>query len=117
MKTTDDERYFSGILKQDMPQLIPDPGIKKRLEYVLQLKASKKPVAENSVLSFITGFFTILHPGIKTGIATGLLLIAILFSKLPDKGGYSLRNNLLLSDSSYCDTLVKDTFDSLQDLK
>ncbi len=117
MKTTDVERYFSGILEQDMPQLIPDPGIIKRLEYVLQLKADKKPVAENSVLSFITGFFATLHPGIKTGIVAGLLLIAVLFSKLPDKADYSLRNNLLLSDSSYCDTLVKETFDNLGDLK
>ena len=117
MKTTDDERYFSGILKEDMPLLVPDPAIEERLGYVLQLKANRKQASENSFLSIITAFFSIRHPGIKTAIITGLLLVVLLFNKLPERGGYNHRNIPLLADSSYCDTLPDDSINRNINLK
>jgi hypothetical protein len=117
MKTNDDERYFYEIMKEDMPLLVPDPGIEERLGYALQLKENRKRASENSFLSIITGFSTMRHLGIKASIITGLLLIVLLFNKLPERGGYHLRNIPLLADSSYCDTLSDDSINWDKNLK
>jgi hypothetical protein len=117
MKPTDYEKYFSGMLKNDMPELLPDPAVEKRLEYVLQLKANKRRTTENSFLSLITGFFSVSHFGIKAGIITGLLLFTLLFNKIPERGGYHVRTTPLLADSSYCDTLVDSGNNRIEDLK
>ena len=117
MKTTDDERYFYGIMRGDMHQLLPDPAIERRLGYVLQLKANRKQASGNSFLSLISGFFSINHIGLKTSIITGLLLIVLLFNKLPERVGHHFRNSPFLADSSYCDTLLDDSFKRIEDLK
>jgi hypothetical protein len=106
MKTMDSEKIFLEILRDDMPELVPDPAIERRLDYVLSLKANNKHVSENSFFSLITGFFSINHLGIKAGIITGLLMMTLLFNKIPDRAGYHIRTSPLLADSSYCDTLV-----------
>ncbi len=117
MKTTDSEKYFSEILQYDMPDLTPDQSVEKRLEYVLSLKAKNSRVSENSFFSIVCGFFSMRHLGIKAGIITGLLMITLLFSKIPEKGVYHLRTGPLLADSSYCDTLVDINIDGMEDLQ
>lgn len=117
MKTIDGEKNISKIIQNDMPALAPDPAIERRLDYVLSLKANNKHVSENSFFSLITGFFSINHIGIKAGIITGLLLITLLFNKIPDRGGYHVRTSPLLADSSYCDTLVDYGLDGIEDMR
>lgn len=117
MKTTDGEKYFSEIIQNDMPGLIPDPAIEKRLDHVLSLKVKSGHVSENSFLSFIGSFFSVSHLGIKAGIITGLLLITLLFNKMPERGGYHVRTSPLLADSSYCDTLVDSEIKGVEDVR
>jgi hypothetical protein len=106
MKTTDSEKYISEIIQNDMHDLLPDPAIEKRLDHVLALKAKNRSVSENSFLSLIGSFLSVSHLGIKAGIITGLLLITLLFNRMPEAGDINIRNSPLLADSSYCDTLV-----------
>jgi len=117
MKTIDNERYLSEIIQNDMPGLIPDPAVEKRLDYVLHLKADKRHVSENSFISLITGFFSIHNLGIKAGIITGLLLVTLLFNKIPERGVYHIRNIPLLADSSYCDTLIGSEINGIEDIR
>lgn len=117
MKTIDGEKYFPEIIQNDMPRLEPDPAIEKRLNYVLCLKADNRHVSENSFLSLIGGFFSLHNLGIKAGIITGLLLITLLFNKIPERGGYHIRTRPLLADSSYCDTLVDSELNRIEDFR
>lgn len=107
MNTTDNEKYYVEILKNDMPELLPDTSVEKRLGYIWQLKAKKRNLNENSVFSIFTGLFSFHHFGLKAGIITGLFLITLLFSRIPGGGNIYTGNEHLLADSSYCDTLAK----------
>ena len=117
MKISDGEEYFAEIIRNDMHDLLPDPAIEKRLDHVLGLKAKNKSVSENSFLSLIGSFLSVSHLGIKAGIITGLLLITLLFNRMPEAGNYHVRTGPFLTDSSYCDTLVDSEIKGFEDVR
>ncbi len=107
------EDFFSEILKNDMQELEPDPGIATRLGYVMQLKAGTIQPSENSFLMFFKSFFTLQYFGIKAGIVTTMLVFSLILQNIPDNGTIHLNSNVLIADSSQCDSVHSAYFDSL----
>ena len=107
------ENFYSDILGNDFPGPEPDAGIQKRLEYVLQLKAKSIQPSENSFILFLKNFFTLQHFAIKAGIITSLLVLTIIFRDMPVNKNIHTNNNTLFADSSQCDTLAGEYFDTL----
>ncbi|MBN2611516.1 MAG: hypothetical protein JXB00_08165 [Bacteroidales bacterium] len=107
------ESFYSDILRNDFPGLEPDAGIQKRLEYAMQLKAGSIQPSENSLLLSLKNFFTLRHFAIKAGIITSLLILTIIFREMPINKTTHSKGSIFIADSSHCDSLAGEYYDSL----
>lgn len=106
------DKNLQNLISNDELPFVVDPSIQQKLNYHMQLKASRARVKQNSLFPFFAGVFTSKLLGLKIS----LLTIALIFI------GYKQINNSSVSfstaDTSYVskniDTLnLKAGFDSL----
>jgi len=71
----------------------------------------------DSIHSIFSSFFSLQYLGMKVGIITAFILFLVFFNKIPTGNIIPGKNNFLIADSSYCDTVNKSTFDSNSILK
>ena len=88
------ENFYSDILKNDLEQLEPDPGIEKRLEYVMQMKARSIQSSANSFLLILKSIFSFQHFAIKSGIIAALVIFSFAIQKIPEDNTFHLNSNV-----------------------
>ena len=101
----EDEKYMQSLLQSDCGELEPDPAIRERLEYSLQLKSQNNALRKNSFLDLITSFFTLQNLGLKAGMLTALFVITFWFNRSPEQPLSLDKGIHFLADTSYCDTV------------
>ncbi|MFO7657274.1 MAG: hypothetical protein R6W78_09420 [Bacteroidales bacterium] len=111
------ENFYTDLLRNDLQRLMPDEGIQKRLEYAMQLKTRSIQPSGNSLLLSLKNFFTLRHFAIKAGIITSLLILTIIFREMPVNKTIHSKSSIFVADSSHCDSLAGEYWDSVSNGK
>ena len=101
----EEENYLRSLLQSDSRELHPEPAIRERLEYSLQLKSRNNSLRKNSFLDMILSFFTLQNLGLKAGMVTALFVLTFWFNRSPEQPLSFDKGIHFLADSSYCDTV------------
>ncbi|MDF1547254.1 MAG: hypothetical protein P1P88_05500 [Bacteroidales bacterium] len=97
------DKNLQNLIANDELPFKADPSIQQRLNYHMQLKASRAQVKQNSLIPFLSGVFTSKLIGLKIS----LLTVALLFI------GYRQINHPSVSFSSADTAYVSRSIDTL----
>jgi hypothetical protein len=75
-------KSFSELLKSDSLHFEVNPSIEHRLMYHFQLKTASSKIKRNHVVPFLDNLFSSRYVGLKIGLATLLIALAIGFRQL-----------------------------------